>query len=254
MLYHERKEKTLALFQNKTTLKVAEIAAALEVSVDTVRRDLKQMEQENLVKYIFGGAILNEEAVGQYGGFSSREIKNKDLKREACKKALGELKANDVVFINSGTTGAVLAEELARSCVQITVITNSLEAANVLMQAGNTAISVTCLGGQLDMTEKSVYGHTCEQELMTYYPDVCFLSINAIDQQGYTDFRTHEMGIMKLAQKNAKRVVAVMDSTKFGRRSQKLVFAPHEIDAVYCDSQLSLETVAEYQEQGIMIV
>ncbi len=257
MLYNERKIKILELFRENTTLKVVDISEELGVSVDTVRRDLKRMESEDLVKYIFGGAILNEETIQprQYGNFSSREIQNKELKHQLAKKAIAEIKQNDVIFINSGTTGTILAEEIAHVCEEVTVITNNLEAANMFLAIGNPTIKVVCLGGSLDITEKSVYGYQCEQELRSYYPDVCFLSMNAINvEQGYMDFRTNEIGVMRIASENSRRVVAIMDSTKFGSRSQKQVFKSSEIDAVYADASISDDTIVEYEENGIIVL
>ncbi|WP_317855595.1 DeoR/GlpR family DNA-binding transcription regulator [Chakrabartyella piscis] len=256
MLYHERKQMILELFQGKTTLKVADISAALEVSVDTVRRDLKQMEKENLLKYIFGGAILNEEwHHRQYGNFSSRIIKNKELKQELAKKAIAEINEGDVIFINSGTTGTIFAEEVAKQCEHISVLTNSIEIINLFIEIGNPTIDVTCLGGTLDVTEKSIYGYQCEQELAQYFPDVCFLSLNAVDKErGYTDFRTQEVGLMRAAQKSGKRVVALMDSTKFGGCSRQMIFTPTEVAVIYSDELVSEDVVQEYAEVGIVIL
>lgn len=257
MLYNERKIKILELFQGKTTLKVAEISEKLGVSVDTVRRDLKRMEQEGIVTYIFGGAILNEDKPEQkqYGNFSMREIQNKNLKRQLAKKAVTEIKKDDIIFINAGTTGTILAEEIGHACENISVITNSLEVVNVFLEVGNPTIKITCLGGNVDITEKSVYGYQCESELAMYYPDICFLSINGIHkEEGYTDFRMSEIDIMKIARKNGKRVVGIMDSTKFNTCSQKRVFSAGELDAVYTDELLSDEMIVEYEEMGILVL
>ena len=208
----------------------------MNVSIDTVRRDLKSMEQAGLVKYVRGGACLPE-AIASISHFSGREIINIERKRHAAVKALQYIQQGMVIALNSGTTNTVLAQEIVKRFSNLTVITNNLAAASVLMQ--NPSIRTILIGGELDAMERSTFGHTCEAEFASYTPDCAFLSINAVDHTGYSDFRLAEIGILQILAKQTKRVIAVMDSSKLGHRSKKQLFSLDAVDLLIMDDAVS---------------
>ena len=233
MLYNERAELILQQLQLQSTVKVTELSQLLQVSVDTVRRDLKNMEQEGWIKYVRGGACLPEDR-NLFSNFTGREIIHSELKREAARKALDHIKEGDVVALNSGTTNTVLAQEMSGFNLKFTVVTNNYAALSILMQ--NTAIRLIAVGGTVDPLERSTYGNVCEREFAAYRPDLAFLSINAVNyQDGYTDFRLDEIGVIQTLARNARRVVAVMDSSKLGQCSKRVVLLPEQVDLLLMD-------------------
>ncbi|MBS6398090.1 MAG: DeoR/GlpR transcriptional regulator [Clostridiales bacterium] len=252
MLYTERAEFIMQQLQLQSTVKVTELSQLLHISVDTVRRDLKTMEQQGLIKYIHGGACLPD-TLAPFLNFNGREIINIELKREAACKALSFIKEGDVVALNSGTTNTVLSQELALLEKEITVITNNYAAINILLQ--NSFIHLIVIGGEMDALERSTYGTTCENEFRRFYPDIAFLSINAVDySEGFTDFRFKEMGIIQLLAKNADKVIAVMDSGKLGKCSKKQVLRLDQVDILAMDNGISEEIRKKYEEHGIVII
>lgn len=252
MLFAERAEIIMQQLQLKSTVKVGELSQLLHVSVDTVRRDLKDMEQKNLIKYVHGGACLPD-SFSPFQNFTGREIINSEQKREAARKALSFIKEGDVIALNSGTTNTVLSQELAAVEKEITVVTNNYAAINLLLQ--NRFIRLIAIGGKMDSLERSTYGSTCEQEFSRYYPDVAFLSINAVNySDGFTDFRFNEIGIIRLLAKNAKKVIAVMDSSKLGKCSKKKVLELEEADLLIMDDRVPEEIRKKYAERGIRIL
>lgn len=100
-LYQERVELILQQFQLQSTVKVGDLSQLLDVSVDNIRRDLKSMENNGLVKCVRGGACLPE-GVAAFQHFTGREIVHSDLKIEASRKAISLIKEGDVVALNSG--------------------------------------------------------------------------------------------------------------------------------------------------------
>ena len=154
--------------------------------------------------------------------------------------------------MNSGTTNTVLAQEMLAVKEAVTVVTNNLAAANILMQ--NSAIRLVLIGGMLDAQEQSTYGAVCEQEFARYFPDVCFLSINAVnDQDGFTDFRMYEIPVIQRLAAISQRVVAVMDSSKLGKRSKVKVLEPAQVDLLVMDSPIPPETQERYEKAGFHI-
>lgn len=234
-MYTQRVEYILQELQLGKSVKVTELSGKLNVSVDTIRRDLKALEQQGLIKYVRGGACLPDSMLS-FSNFTGREIINADLKREAGKKALAYIKEGDIVAINSGTTNTVLAQELAQLNKEFTVITNNYAALTILMQ--NPTIKLISIGGKVDGLERSSYGAQCVKEFDEYIPDVSFLSINAVNlDEGFTDFRLNEIPVIRLLAKNSKRVIAVMDSSKFNKISKRKVLALDEVDLLITDNQ-----------------
>lgn len=251
MLFNDRATIILQQIQLNSSVKISELVDILNVSVDTVRRDLKIMEQKGLIKYVRGGACLPE-TVAAIENFSGREVININLKRESALKAVGYIKKGSVIALNSGTTNTIIAQEIVKRFDDITVITNNIAVINVLMQ--KPSINIISTGGNVDSMEKSFYGFPCEETLNNYFPDICFLSINAFNyNDGYTDFRINEEGPMKIMFKNSKKVIAVMDSTKIGKRSKFKVFDCNDIEKLIIDNNISDNVKEIYIKKGINI-
>lgn len=252
MLYQERVEFILQQLQLQSTVKVVELSHLLDVSVDTIRRDLKSMENNGLVRCVRGGACLPE-VVASFQNFTGREIVNSDLKMEAARKAISLIKEGDVVAINSGTTNTILAKEMLTVDKQITVVTNNHAAVSILMQ--NPFVHIIAVGGDIDPLERSTYGTVCENEFGQYYPDIAFLSINAVNStDGFTDFRFNEIGIIQLLAQTSKQVIAVMDSSKLGKCSKRKVLSRSQVDFLVMDNHVSENTKDKYSKKGIQII
>lgn len=250
MLYMEREAFILQQLQLCANVKASELAGLMGVSLDTVRRDLKALERAGQVRCVRGGACLPE-SIAALAHFGGREVINLPQKRRAAVKALRHIQPGALISLNSGTTNTVLAQEIVRRFSNLTVVTNNLAAAEVLMQS--QTIHTIVAGGSLDVNERSTYGHACETELARYAPDCAFLSINAVDKcAGYTDFRYYEIGVIQTLVRHAGKSVAVMDASKLGRRSKKQALPRDGVDILVMDD-IPEQTRQEYLRHGITI-
>ena len=252
MLYQERENYILQQLQLQSTVKVSDLSRQLHVSVDTVRRDLKTMEQSGLIRCVRGGACLPESRV-IFSDFTGREIIHSDLKREAARKVLSYIKEKDVVALNSGTTNTIVAQEMVAAGLTCTVVTNNCAALSILLNS--SSIRTIVIGGMLDSQERSTYGNLCEQSLSQFHPDVALLSINALNyKDGYTDFRMNEVGIIQQLAANSRKVLAVMDSSKLGQCSKCRVLTSEQVDFVIMDDHVTSEIRDKYLKKGIRIL
>ena len=252
MLYQERENYILQQLQLQATVKVSDLSRQLRVSVDTIRRDLKNMEQNGLIRCVRGGACLPESRM-LFSDFTGREIVHSDLKREAARKVLTHIKEKDVVALNSGTTNTIVAQEMVAAGLHCTVVTNNCAALNVLLQS--TSIRTVAIGGLLDPQERSTYGSLCEQDFAQFHPDVVLLSINDLNyKDGYTDFRMNEVGTIQQLAASGRKVIAVMDSSKLGQCSKCRVLRPEQVDFVVMDDHIAPEIREKYHKKGIRIL
>ena len=251
MLYNERVEEILRLLQRQNVVKVNELSDILNVSVDTVRRDLRQMEHNGQIKCVRGGACLPD-SLAALSRFKGREVINIELKQQAAQKAMKYIHPGMTIALNSGTTNTILAQEIALRGDAVTVITNNLAAQQIIMQ--NPRIQLIAIGGLVDPLEQSTYGEACEREFGTYLPDLAFLSINAVNlEMGFTDFRYNEFSILHILARNAAKVIAVMDSTKLERISRKKVLELKEADLLVMDENVPEKLRRQYEKTGLII-
>ncbi|MEY8371082.1 DeoR/GlpR family DNA-binding transcription regulator [Aerococcaceae bacterium 50-4] len=249
MLKEERKDIISKQLQLKKRLTYQKIADYTNVSVDTVRRDLKEMEEEGKLQVVRGGATLPNE-VANLVQFSKRNVLNTELKRKVAKKALNYIKEGDVVALNSGTTNVILAQEIANSMENITIVTNNLAAATVLMSQSN--LQVIIIGGQTDNKEFSTYGLDVEKEFMRYHPDIAFLAMNAVDEEfAYSDFRLNEMSVINCLARISHQVIAVMDMTKMNTQSQRQVLPLDAVDKLVTND-LEESIKLQYEKAGVV--
>lgn len=115
-------------------------------------------------------------------------------------------------------------------------------------------INIIAIGGAVDIMEKSTYGTVCETEFSKYHPDIALLSINAVNyKDGFTDFRFQEVGIIQLLSQRAKKVIAVMDSSKLGKCSKMNVLSIDKVDILLMDNHVSQSLKEEYRDKGVNI-
>ncbi len=250
MLQSQRNDYILKELQLGKPLSVIDLSNKLEVSVDTIRRDLKSLDSQGLLKYVRGGACLPDTMLS-FSNFKGREIINSSLKRDAAKKAVKFVKEGDIIALNAGTTNTILAQELVQLNFEFTVVSNNLAALNILME--NSSIKYICIGGKIDGTERATYGSQCTDEFGEYIADIAFLSINAVNlNEGFTDFRLNEIPVIKTLSKNSKKVIAVMDSSKMNKLSKKKALSLHDVDILVTDSQFP--SMAEYEKNGVIVL
>ena len=131
-------------------------------------------------------------------------------------------------------------------------ILKNYAALSILMQ--NPAVRLIAVGGTMDPLERSTFGTVCEGEFAAYRPDLAFLTINAVNyQDGYTDFRLDEIGVIQTLAQTARRVIAVMDSSKLGQCSKRQVFSPEQVDLLLMDDHIPSEVKEKYRSKGIEI-
>ncbi len=252
MLFEERANYIIKKLEQDNLIKTNNLVNEMNVSIDTIRRDLKKLEEDGKLTCIRGGACSSEEAL-QCSPFFGRQIVNEELKREAAKKAISLIHTGNVIALNAGTTNSILAEELLKLKKQITVVTNNLSALSILM--GSEYIQIVVPGGTVDKKEMALCGYNCLEEISSYSFDLSFLSINAFHtMQGFSDFRFQEIDIIKAMMKHSKQSVAVMDSNKFGKLSKKIFLSTKDIDLLITDDKIESAIKNQLIEAGLHIM
>lgn len=252
MLPSERRKMILMEIESKGNASITDLKALLNVSIDTVRRDLEHLERLDKLQRVHGGAIAKGDVVTNQM-FMKRKIAFLERKQELAGYAARFVRENQAVSINAGTTNIEVAKHLAVQFERLTVITNALKIAEIF--AGKRGSTVIIPGGVLDHDEFSLHGHSIAEQISRFNIDTAFISINAISlEKGLTDFRQGEAEIINAMLQSARQRIVVADSSKFETVSYLNICGLDQIDVIVTDSQLDEQTRQAYESRRISIV
>ena len=239
-LQHDRQRAIYMLALREGSVDVGDLARRYGVTTETIRRDLSDMQSRQLLRRVHGGAILME------GGnheplVEARDMVNAEEKLRIATVAVDEVPERGSVIIDSGSTGNRLAEVFPVDR-DVHVVTNSLVTALTLSRRG--VRDLTVLGGAVRTKRLAMVDDTTREELQHMSVDVLFMSCDGLSfQHGLTTPYREEYTIKRAMIERARRVVALVDASKF-HNVQMFSFASFdEIDVLITDTRADQEDV-----------
>jgi len=237
MLPKERRKWILEQLSIDEKIDIDEMAAQLNVSAMTIRRDLLTLEEEGKIIRTFGGAILNKHLINETP-FLAKEGKYSRQKKVIAQKALSLVQDHSAILLDSGTTTLEIAR-LLKERKNLTVVTNDIKIAAELM---DSEVKVIVLGGELQNSVGAIFGPTSEQLLQNIHVDVCFLGAHAIHLEAGITAPTFEKASIKQQMiKAAEATWVVADSSKFDQKSFTKVCELSRLDGWITDDDLTDE-------------
>lgn len=247
----ERHQQILGLARTAGRVDVNSLALTLDVTPETVRRDLSVLERHGLVRRVHGGAIPVER-LGFEPGIADKEALLAAEKERIARAALAELPDAGTIILDAGTTTVRLAEILP-SDRELQVVTNSLPIATVL--ASRTNVSLHFIGGAIRGRTLASVGPWAERALADIHADVVFLGANGITpDRGVTTPDLGEAAVKRALVHAARRVVVLADHTKVGRSDFARIVGIDAIDLLVTDSGIADELVAELETAGLAVI
>jgi len=217
MLAIIRKNKVLALLEQSAVVRTKELADALGVVPETIRRDLEELEEKGLLRRIHGGAVAPSDGEIESPVFI-RELKNSQVKAELCKSAAKHVENGDFVFVDNSTTLLNLIRFLDDGKV-VSVLTNSVRLLLEAPRQNKVNVTIISVGGILSTYNMSLSGQLNEDLTSGLFPNKAFVSCNGFSlETGFTDTSVFEVNIKHKMMKVASMVVMVMDHSKFEKR------------------------------------
>ncbi|ALE05093.1 hypothetical protein AL755_05670 [Arthrobacter sp. ERGS1:01] len=246
MLAPERQARILKELQLHEAVRVADVAATLNVSEMTIRRDIEALDQNGLARKIHGGAMRLARLSALEPGFLLNVDKELDAKLAIAREALSLIQPGMTLAMTGGTTTYQLAVYLAAELEQIrslTVVTNSLKVADLLyQQQGNSDCKVIVTGGERTPSEALV-GPVARSALRSLNTDLCFMGVHGIDaDRGLTSPNLLEAETNAAFIESTGRLVVLADSTKFQVRSLATIAPLSAVDTVITDDGVSAST------------
>lgn len=250
MTKEERHTLILDLLHKQNSVQVSELSQIFNVSSVTIRKDLTELEQQNMLYRNHGKAIL----INPY--INNRHVCEKEKlmiaeKREIGKEAANMVTNKDSILLASGTTIHALARAIPKEN-ELVVITASLEVAHIL--ADHDKVEIIQLGGRLRHSSLSVVGKYAEHALQDFSCSKLFIGVDGIDLDfGITTTDMMEASLNRVMIGAAQKTVVLADSSKFGKRGFSKIADMEEVDQIITDSGISSATASQIQDMGIKL-
>lgn len=246
----ERHQYIMRQLQQKSVVNVLELCKQLDVSSVTIRKDLKLLEDRQLLFRTHGGATLVNPYTTDRTVFEKEKIQAGE-KRAIAREAASLITDNDSVIIASGTTVQAMAREIQPS-LNFTVVTSALNVAVQLVKHPN--VEILQLGGILRKSSTSVAGLYAERILADFFCSKLFLGVDGIDLDfGLTTTNAQEAHLNRKMMEVSQKVIVLADSTKFGKRGFGRICGIEEVDRIITDTGISPHTVKELEKAGVKV-
>jgi len=247
----ERQQMIVQRARQDGRVDVAQLAGALAVTPETIRRDLTVLERRGLLRRLHGGAIPVER-LGFEPRLATRSGVRTDEKERIAKAALAEVPTEGAILLDAGSTTQRLAELLPTDR-ELTVITNALPIA--LLLASRPDLTVLTLGGRVRGRTLAEVDAIAIRTLDSLGVDVAFLGTNGISvERGLTTPDVAEAEVKRSMCQHARRRVLLADHTKVGNDALCRFATLTDIDVFVTDTGLDPEFAEELESAGLPVV
>ena len=232
--------------------KIEQLAEVFQVSIETIRRDLLELEKDASIKRIRGGAVYNN-LRAQEMEFERKLEKNQMEKQAIARLASEYINDGDAIAMSNGTTSLALARCLAERKNQLTVITNSPDVAIVLNE--NKTSSVYLTSGYLRKHNRSLVGSMSSDTLGNFRVDKAIVSIDGISiQDGVTEYNTEEAAVLKMMLEIGHTRMVLCEFSKFSEVAFNKVCSAEQLDYVFTDWNISSKEIKAWADVNVKVV
>lgn len=249
MLKEERYSKILERLNTEQKVLLNTLSEELNVSEHTIRRDIKDLSDQGLLKAVRGGAVPHSPIPYH---FHDRMQRGNDDKQVIAQKALSVLENGQEVIFDGGTSALAIARILPKE-LSITVITNSFPVASILEDHPN--IEVLFAGGRLFKPSFVTLGSSVNKFFESFQADICFLGICSIHPTLGLTTSHYEEGEAKTAMiHSANQVIALSTMEKIGTVESFRIGQIKHLNGIISELNPDDELLLPYKNLGLHIL
>jgi DeoR/GlpR family transcriptional regulator of sugar metabolism len=249
MLAVERQKSILEQLKKDGHVRVRHLSAVFGVNEETVRRDLKKMEDEGLVIRGHGGAVLNADTSVELP-FNVRMKRNIGAKQEIARITAGLVRDGMHIMLDASSTLVYIAKAISNK-KGLTIVTNSLE---IIVEMSNRPnVSLISTGGCLDTGYLAFTGPKTIHSIKEYATDIAVISCMGLDmERGIMDSNDSMAEIKHTTMSSTRSCILAADHTKFGRTSFSHICEIRDIDYVVTDEAPDDLWIKFFEREGII--
>ncbi|MDF1489331.1 DeoR/GlpR family DNA-binding transcription regulator [Tessaracoccus caeni] len=246
----ERQSEIAKLIQSKKRVKALALSQLFDVSVETIRKDLLDLQEQGVLVRVHGGAQIRP--VEQESAYERRRAVKAAAKEAIAKKVITMIEEGSTIYLDYGTTTYALAAELFASQRRVRVITNSMPIANLLGESD--VIETILLGGIVRRNERSLFGPMAEKALDATYMDIGFFGCAGVHPAaGVTNHHAFEAATSYKAMTHCSTVAVLADSQKLETIAVNRLADLSDIDVLVTDDTPSPELSAALELADVTV-
>ena len=250
LLNEERRRAILAALNRDGRVLVKDLATHFQVSQITIRKDLEVLHGRGVLHRTHGGALVPSSGALNDPSLQEKEKLHRPEKMRIAQAAVRLVEEGQSILLDSGTTTTAIARAL-RNFRKLTVITNAV---NIAAELANSEIEVILTGGTVRKNSFSLVGPLAEETLRHLSADTLFLGVDGFDTRlGLSTPNLQEAKVNRVMVEISRKVVAVCDSSKFGRRSLSTIVPPNAIHHVITDKKISKMDIQNLKDTGVSL-
>lgn len=238
------------LLEEQNTISINRLCEIFNVSKNTIRRDIVELEKRGTIKKVYGGIMRNKTNIPE--PFAAREIKNKAKKKQLAKLAANLVNDNDIIYIDSGTTTMHMVPYLADK-KNLTILTANVYVINEAFHYPQ--MNVIATGGSLYRPSNAFTGASVLQFLKDFNISKCFLAATGISlENGATNASPMEGDIKKYLTNHSKVKILLVDSTKLNQVSLVTFSKLKDMDYIISDKKMPEEYEDYFKENNVTLI
>ncbi|SFE98810.1 DeoR family transcriptional regulator, aga operon transcriptional repressor/DeoR family transcriptional regulator, myo-inositol catabolism operon repressor [Paenibacillus catalpae] len=255
MIASQRRNVIKEMLLEERSVKVVDLAKHFNVSEETIRRDLLQLEQEGFLEKNYGGAVLAEElqqTMSIVPPVNQRKFQYYEEKDAIAKAAASLIKESSNIILDSGSTTWCVARHL-KQVPDLTIVTNGINIAEEC--SANEERSIFLIGGKLIRKSMCLVGPQAEDELRKYDAHYAILGTSGISmRRGFMSSDLYEAQVKRAMISAAQKVIVVADHSKFLKNGFVSFSAFQEIDVLITSELADMAVMHEIEQHGVQII
>ena len=249
MLKVERLEVITAELKKNGVVSIDKLSEKLKTSRSTIRRDINELETQNSLQRVRGGAVFSKQSTSYEPPFSIRQDLFLEEKQRIAKAAHDLIQPNETLILGGGTTVFELSK-LLDDIDPLYIATNDLMTAMELSALKNVSLMV--LGGALRRNHYSLNGYFTETMITQIHADKVFFSVEAVDfNVGLMNFSTEEIQTNKKMLKAAHDIILLCDHSKFEKIAFVNTCGFDQIDLLITGKEIDASIADQLNELGV---
>lgn len=249
MLKEERHQHILDKIKLSRKVLSADLSIELNVSEDTIRRDLNELSARGLINKVHGGALTIEKKALSYEERSSSDIEEKNC---IARKAVNLIKDGQVIIMSGSTTNLQLAK-IIPSDINATIYTYSLPIALQLTE--HPSVEIIFIGGKLHKTAQVTVGLDVVSLISQLRADLCFIGTSGISiSNGMTEPDWEVSHIKKCMIEASEKVIVLCARSKINEVKRYPVATVDRINTIVTDTNPDDAIFSDFIEKGVTVL
>ena len=247
----QRQDEIVRMLTENRMLKAGDLMEHFGVSMETIRRDLEELEREGYLTRTHGGAVTKA-MHGLEPSYTFREVKNYAQKIAIGREAAKLVEDGDTIIIDLGTTTLEMAKFLHKR-KNLTVFTNAVQIAIELVK--NPEMKVILIGGNLRPGELATSGFLAEDIVDHFYVDKAFLGIGGLTlEMGIGDYKMDEGNLRRHFVEHAQKVIALADYSKLGVKTLNRTCGIERVDVLVTDEDADKKILSALRKKNVKLI